>query len=440
VLGGRLLEERLVPAGRRVSIGTSARNTLSLPVSGLPRRQTLFEGCSGGHRLRIGPGLEGRVVLEGRLWTLEALGRQGLADGGPELDPGARGKLRLGEVTVLFQRVAAPPARPRPQLPASVRQGLLRGVDWVLASCLVTLGVLHLGFLGYLRNLDPEPMHSSAQTLAPYIPVMPDPQRPAIEIAALEQVGPAPEKRVPKRVDSRRRKGAGKTARRPPRPCDAACKEARAERRRIDLARRMHNTGLLRILASRGSGSRAVDDLLPKGSPDTEMAKAFKGLSDLTVTRSGGGLDRLRRAHSGTGRFRGIVGIGPRIQGPRQVETGGEVKERVPLPQVRQAPPKVTGPLDSASVYSVLRRGARCIKLQYGRALKHDPRLSGKLSLCLTIDIAGRVTGVEVDEDTLGNPILLGGARSCVSRLRFPPSSRDSAEICAPFILRPATR
>jgi hypothetical protein len=45
------------------------------------------------------------------------------------LSSAARGKIALGELTLLFQFVSAPPIQPRPQLPHSVRGTLADRID-----------------------------------------------------------------------------------------------------------------------------------------------------------------------------------------------------------------------------------------------------------------------------------------------------------------------
>jgi hypothetical protein len=108
VLGENLVEERTFIDGP-VTIGQSLRCKLSIPVDGVPREHVLFLRDQNRWMLR---------QLDGTLAPVEA---------------NARGKLRLGDATVLYQEVAAPIAAPRPQLPAAVRGTLGDRIDRRLA-------------------------------------------------------------------------------------------------------------------------------------------------------------------------------------------------------------------------------------------------------------------------------------------------------------------
>ena len=48
------------------------------------------------------------------------------------LDERSRGKVAVGDLSILFQFVTPPPPQPRPQLPASVRGSCFTGMDWAL--------------------------------------------------------------------------------------------------------------------------------------------------------------------------------------------------------------------------------------------------------------------------------------------------------------------
>lgn len=141
----QVLEERHVALGTDVTVGTAPDNTLVAPRGTAPRSVRVLEARRGeGHTLLF-DAPEGRVDLGGgEASTLAELVEGGLAartDRGfaLPLPPKARGKLRVGDVTLLFQylerdaaRAAAPaseqavarsarsaPARPGP--PAAAR-------------------------------------------------------------------------------------------------------------------------------------------------------------------------------------------------------------------------------------------------------------------------------------------------------------------------------
>ena len=448
VQAGRILEERLVLPGDKVSIGSSPRNTLSLAASSLPRSFTLFTAGRGGYRLCFASSMDGRISTERGVRTLQEVASGGLARsrGGLmelPLDPCSRGKVRLGEVSVLFQFVTAPPSRPRPRLPASIEGGVFSRLDWVLASCLATMAVLHFGFLMVLKTVDLiQPQASLVKDITPYLPIVKDPYLPIPKIVDPTQIGEEPVKPVAKIPKPSRIKDRSTTRPRPAKPCDQACKLARAERERALLAKIVSKIGVPRILANNGKDGKgsAVANLIRGGVPDTALAEALKNVKVQTHSRTPGGLHANMRGNTGPGlRVHKIEHLGDRWQGPEKVAVRGTVVERVPTPLVRpQRKELEPGDLPADSTYRTIRRGLSCIKLKYSRALKQDHKISGKVQVCLTINTAGRVAAVDIHSD-LDSPFMDAGIRACAQRWRFAPPLGGSTEVCVPFVLKPST-
>ncbi len=147
-----------------------------------------------------------------------------------------------------------------------------------------------------------------------------------------------------------------------------------------------------------------------------------------------GGLPQEAR-HAGRAIGIGDMGIRPgtTVTG---VGTGRWVKERVPKAMVKQSRPQIDGTMNASTTYRTLKSGMRCVRGRYQRALKRDPGLSGKVSVCLTINTQGRVTTIDVDQDTIGDSILTGQIKACLKRLRFSPPEGGSAKVCVPFSLQ----
>ena len=93
-----------------------------------------------------------------------------------------------------------------------------------------------------------------------------------------------------------------------------------------------------------------------------------------------------------------------------------------------------SGTIDSDLVAQALKRELGRIRACYERALRHDPGLAGKLSVAFTLEQAGTVSGVRIDEDTLGD----AGLRSCVvatlSGLRIAAPTGGSVQLRFPFV------
>jgi len=128
LLRGNLVEEKVFDGKAPITIGQSLRCSLSLPVDGMPAEHVLFAVDQGSFVLKLHRAMSGRVaqkdtapqILEGQ--AMVALSR------------GARGKVSLGDATILFQEIATPARTPRPQLPAAIRGSLFDRVDGRLAA------------------------------------------------------------------------------------------------------------------------------------------------------------------------------------------------------------------------------------------------------------------------------------------------------------------
>src|SRR5438128_8690484 len=160
IQSGKIVEERLVRKRENVTVGQSAKNTFVVPASNyLGRSFTLFELTSAGYALNFTEGMDGRVSLGEQVVALPALRQAGKAQKKGELyhlqlTDKSRGKVVIGDVTVLFQFVSPPPVQPRPQLPPSVRSSMMQNLDWMLVAVVGASFLVHFGLLIYLRHID----------------------------------------------------------------------------------------------------------------------------------------------------------------------------------------------------------------------------------------------------------------------------------------------
>lgn len=153
VRGGRVVEERVVRELRDVTIGASETSTFLVP--GARREQALFCVRDGAYELRITREMSGRVALATGIHDLEALRRAAAPKGDVWIVPlsfDARGKIMIGDTTLLFQFVVPPPPATRPQLPVSVRGGLASSIDWTLTVIAAFSFMFHFGFIGAMYS------------------------------------------------------------------------------------------------------------------------------------------------------------------------------------------------------------------------------------------------------------------------------------------------
>jgi hypothetical protein len=95
--------------------------------------------------------MDGRVSDGDRVMTLDVARQGGSMRMGEHwqmpLGDHARGKVTVGELTLLFQFVTEPPVQPRPMLPHSVRGTLADRLDPQLMICLAVSITFHFGFM-----------------------------------------------------------------------------------------------------------------------------------------------------------------------------------------------------------------------------------------------------------------------------------------------------
>jgi hypothetical protein len=143
VIAGQLVEERVFAPTRPITLGQSLRCALSVPVEGVPREHLLFARDEGAFVLHVAPQMIARVGIGDRIEAVTDTLR---------ILPGARGKLVLGDLTLLFQDIATV-VRPKPQLPASLRA---RPFDRRLALIIGASLFVHIGIAAWAWNADIE--------------------------------------------------------------------------------------------------------------------------------------------------------------------------------------------------------------------------------------------------------------------------------------------
>jgi hypothetical protein len=76
LLGGKIIEERLVRERTDVTIGQSAKNTFSIPLETLPRQWPLFALENDQYQLRFTQQMDGRISDGGQVYPLDVLKNQ----------------------------------------------------------------------------------------------------------------------------------------------------------------------------------------------------------------------------------------------------------------------------------------------------------------------------------------------------------------------------
>src|SRR5262245_175847 len=438
IQGGRIVEERLVRKRDNITIGQSAKNMFVVLSDALPRNWLLFEASGAGYTAHFSDGMDARIAVGNEIISLSQLKQTGkIQKHGAAwvlpLDERARGKITLADMTILFQFVTPPPPQPRPQLPASVRGSALSGVDWFFTTVAAVSFLLHLIFVIYLRNVD--------WPRKPDIEAVPD--RFVQMVVKKEEKKPEPKKEEvakteePKKEEKKKGDEEKKVKKELTEEEKAKLAEAKAKadaERRARLAEQVKSTGLLKLLGAKSDAGGSSADVLGKGDVDRDQEKAFQGVGGVGVASSDS-LRGIKSGGSGSGRVAdaGSLRGGAGIAG---AETGRGAGERTVKGAIKTEAPAVDGELDPNMVAKEVRRRLGAIKACYERALKRNPNLSGKVVIHWTITQAGTVSGVDVEQDTLGDAEVASCIKSLIARWRFPAPSGGSVDVSFPFVFQ----
>jgi hypothetical protein len=426
LLGGKIVEERLIRDRTPVTIGQSMRNTFSIPVEGLPLEFTLFGLDDGRYSLRFLPRMDGRLSDSGgQVHTLEALRGHGAANHGSyhqvALTESARGKLSLGDLTILFQFVTEPPRQPKPMLPASVRGTLADRFDPRLSMILAASIVVHLGIALWALFTD-VPVDNGIAERAYNLVFKPDTFAIDLTQPKLE-AGPGAAEKKPDKPPERPKapeRGGGADSGRSREQQIALQEEAAAQ--------------FADTLTGKEGPNGTTDSDMIRRRPGADLGAQINELNDSNKTaKVGGGTGRTSR---GDGEVRVGTGHGPAINGPSGPESagGGKAAEKAPGGRISVAD-RPTGDASSLSPDAVLSKIQSVymagLKRCYREYLKKDASARGKVTLSLTVNETGRaVKGAahgfasEVDE-------CIG---TLMSTWRFPiPKDKDGEPTDASF-------
>ena len=383
-----LVEERLIRDRAPVSIGQSMKNTFSVPVEGMPLEFTLFAMEEGKYYLRFLQKMDGRLSDGGQVNTLDALKGRGAKNHGDyweiPLSDSSRGKLSMGDLTVLFQFVTEPPRQPKPMLPASVRGTLADRIDPRLSVILGASIILHFAVvivaLAYDVEIDTG-MAARAYNLtfkndAPVVDLETPKQQQ-------DQGADAGEKKQEEKKQETKKPAQTAETKKPAEDPGKAEREQRvAEERAVDLANQL--TGE----SPNGTAEGGMSSRRPGGDLASQ-AEAVKNSGNQVAI--GGGQNRSSRGgREGTGTGHDVA-----LNGPGGTESAGGGKREVePKGRITVSEKQLDDSLNDPE--AILKRINQVymsqIKRCYTNYLKKDASARGKVTLAFLINPTGRVT------------------------------------------------
>ncbi|MBA3542717.1 MAG: AgmX/PglI C-terminal domain-containing protein [Deltaproteobacteria bacterium] len=435
LLGGKIVEERLIRERIPVSIGQSMKNTFSIPVEGLPLEFTLFALDEGKYSLRFLPKMDGRLSDgSGQVNTLDALKQRGATNSGDywqvPLGDSARGKLSLGDLTVLFQFVTEPPRQPKPMLPASVRGTFADRFDPRLTVIMSISIIAHFIFVIWALLGDPTLNGSMAQR--------------AYNLSFKQEVieaelAPEPEK-VPVETGSDG-SAAAKTPDKTPAKSNTPSKTPEKNPGGNDGGRNEADNVALQEAQARAAAD-ALTAFGPNGTSEGDMSKRRPGADlgqQITDVKESGKQVSVGGGKGGGSRGNGDprvgTGNGPKIDGPTGTESagGGKTTESGPTGRITVGTKET---FDDSTLtpdvvlQKIIAQYMTGIKRCYKEHLKKDATARGKVILDFTVNETGRLVNGKASN-------FADDVTSCIQTQmgswRFPIPKKDGEPTEASF-------
>jgi len=432
----QLVQERWIRHGETVTVGESTKNTFVLPPSKLPKRYQLFVFRGGRYALHYDREVSGKISYRNAVMSLDQLRERGdaVSKGDGYLLPlteRSRGKVLLGDITVLFQFVSPPPEPLRQFNKGDFRPKLFDEDDPVFLGFLGLFTVLAAVFVLYVQSVEPPPLLKKADVKERFAEIMLDePAPPSDEEVPPPETEDGPGEEIEPEAEETAPEEQPEEAK-PKEQMSAEEKAAREAEQKAKLEQEvMENSLLLQMIGTRGeanNGGVVADLLRDANSVGQKLDDALQGVSGVDVgTRDDMGF----QAGSGEGTDAAEVGIQDLKKGGGGSSTVAKGPKAKPKGEVKSGGDEDIIGGDAGKVKSFVRKYTPRVKTCYEQALNRNPSLKGRVEVVWVVE-EGKVTEVDIEstpDGQLGDCI----AKS-IKRWRF--DGIDEAEVFYPFVL-----
>lgn len=428
IQGGKIIEERHLKSRGDVTIGQDAKNTIVVPASNLPPSFAVFEHKANQYALCFTEGMEGRIRVGTGDVDFGSLRSQGLAKKRGNvyvypLNEQAKGKISLGEVTLLFQFVNPPPEAPRAELPPVVKGSFLANMDRLFLAILAASLLLHFSGATCIA-LKPKPVEQELS-----LDELPDRFAKVLIPQKIDEPKPVQQEQKgneEKKEAKEEKKDTGE--KKDVKPAGPAHRE--------ELQRKVASKGLLKILGSSGSGGGALEDVLGNSAGAEDIGAALAGAGGVGVATSDA-LGAGGPKGGGSGQVAGIGDLG--TSGGGNVNLGAH-KDVAVKGRVTDSTPDVdSSDVDPGAVARYVKMRIKAIQSCYEKELKRNPTLKGKVVVRFSITPSGRVGSVDIEENSLGNEAVGSCIRTYIRGWVFPFHPEDEVPVAYPFVFSPAS-
>jgi outer membrane biosynthesis protein TonB len=431
IQGGKIVEERVLPARQPVTVGSGSRNTIAVAKSELPESTLVFSWRGDRYELHFAERTEGRIQGPQGSADFGALVSQGLASQqqgryAVAVNDDQRGKIVLGDVTLLWQFVDPPVETPKTVLPREARGRHFSSLDKLFGTVLVVSFALHTGAYVALANTEVPKELTLEEIPDRYAKVLIPERLPK---------PPVPEEKKPEKVAEEKKPVEEKKAeeqKKAESPEQVAAKKAA---RTAAIAKAVQSKGILKVLGALGpgTGGSAVADVFGTGGGIGDVASALSGAGGVAVANDPGAAGG--RKGGGQGEAASIGNLA--TAGGGKVGYGAKTEVRVSGSVAAEEAEVDSADIDQAKLASFVKARMGLIKACYENALKRNPSLKGKIAIRFTILETGALADVTPAQNGLGSPEVA----SCIVntmrswRTQFRPSGPVTVEY--PFVFQP---
>ena len=415
VVDDKLYDEVHQSAPEPITVGSAIANRFLVFGSGTPKTHRLFDVEDGAYVIDLPAGARGEITLRGKTTTVSRLRRR--QEGGAlrlRLDPSARGKLQLGECTLLFHFVDPAKVEPKPPFPADLKadpRAMFSSLDLAtLGAVLMLLGPLFVYSSVKERDLTIEPEIDERFLRVMAIPPKkkdePPPEEEEDKLLATEEDDKVKEKKEEIKVD--------KVVETNKKFSSEALEKARG-------------VGVLRALGTYGGeGEGTVFDVIQ--STENNLGELFAMGMTKTIDADDGDVSGFVPGGAGVSAVGAAVGTkGFDVSDDAPELAGLDKSERKIKSSVKASEADVLGDVNKRAVQATIRQRMSALQNCYNRALRTNPGLSGKMTYTIAISVMGAVTSVNVDEDTVRDPSVTSCTVAKIKGWRFPTEGAEEA-------------
>lgn len=428
IQAGKIVEERVLPARQSVTLGTAAKNTISVPVANVPESVTVFAFQGERYSLLFEPGAEGRIQGPQGSADLSALVSQGVAKQSGRtcavpVNDDQRGKIVIGEITLLWQFVSPPAEVPGPELPKEAKGAHFKSMDRLFTVVLALSFLAHSGVYIALASTDVPNREVTLEEI---------PDRYA-KVLIPDRMPKPPEKKEEKKAEAPAEKKVEKAEEKKAETPEQTAQKKAA--RAAAVAKAVQSKGLLKVLGALGpgSGGGAVADVFGAGGGMGDVASALSGAGGVAVANDpGAGGGRKGGGQGGTASIGDLA-----TSGGGKVGLGAKTEVKVSGSVAAEAAEIDSADVDQGKLGAFVRARMGLVKACYENALKRNPSLKGKISFRFTILETGALTDITTAQNSLGSAEVAACIMNTMRAWRMPFKPTGPVTVEYPFVFQP---